>query len=85
MPTKLRVYSCHQDMYERYNTQSIADVVLFEGRRYRLIGERRKADIFIHLYRSEAEQQNIIVYLRNNLPFLIKPIYSINGIKLSEV
>lgn len=85
MPVKLRVYSCHQDMYERYNAQSIADVIVFENRRFRLVGERRKTNMYIHLYRSDVEQQNIIVYLRNNLPFLIKPIYAINGIKLIDV
>ncbi|MEG0380332.1 MAG: hypothetical protein RR603_01380 [Kurthia sp.] len=75
MPSKLRIYSCLQDMYERYSAYAIAEEVMFEERRYQLVGERRKADVYIHLYRSDEEQQNILVYLRNNLPFLIKPIY----------
>lgn len=85
MPVKLRVYSCLQDMYERYSAQAIAEILVFEKHRYRLMGERRKNDMYIHLYHCEVEQHYLLVHLRYNLPFLIKPFYSVNEIKLVDL
>ena len=85
MPVKLRVYSCLLDMYERYSSQSIAEKLTFENRRYCLIGERRKGGIYLHLYHCEDEQHYILVHLRYNLPFLIKAIYSVDEIKLADL
>lgn len=83
MPLILRLYSCIQDMYERYS--SPADELGFENHRYVLKGYRRKFDKFIHLYHCVEEQHFIAVYLKHNLPVLIKTIYSIDEIKIADL
>ena len=83
MQTHLRDYSNLQDMYERYSTP--ARKIRFEQRVYRFKGVKRNFDHFIHLYHCESERHFIVVYLRYNLPVLIKPIYSIDKIQLAEL
>ena len=85
MPLRLRKFNSLKDMYDSYSATSIAQELVVENHKYRLIGERRKGDAWVHVYRCDEEQHNLLVYLRYNIPFLIKPIYSINGIPLSEV
>lgn len=80
MPVRLRLYSCIQDMYERYS--SPADELGLENHRYVLKGCRRKFDQFIHLYHCAEEQHFIVIYLKHNLPVLIKTVYSIDEIKI---
>ena len=83
MPVRLRIYSCLQDMYERYS--SPAEELGFEKKRYIFKGFRRKFDQFIHLYHCADEQHYIVVYLKYNLPVLIKTIYSVDEIKLVDL
>ena len=85
MPVRLRIYSCLQDMYERYSSQAIAEKLIFENHSYRLIGERRKGNVFLHLYHCNDEQHYVLVHLRYNLPVLIKAFYSVSEIKLANL
>lgn len=85
MPSKIRSYKTIQSMYENYRVIDLAEKLVLEGHEYRLVGERRKGDSWVHVYRCEQERHNVIVYLRYNLPYLIKPVYSINGIALGSI
>lgn len=83
MPVRLRIYSCLQDMYERYS--SPAEEIEFEKKRYVFKGYRRKFDHFIHMYHCAAEQHYIVVYTKSNLPVLIKPFYSVDDVQIAEL
>lgn len=85
MPCAIRRYPTLQTMYEEYSAKHIAEKLIVDKVEYRLIGSRRKGSIWVHVYRSDKEQNNLIVYLRSHMPFLIKPIYSVNGIRLEEI
>lgn len=85
MPYAMRQYPTLQMMYENYSNVAIAEKLIVEKHEYRLIGCRRKGNLWVHVYRCDEEQHSLLVYLRYNIPFLIKPIYSINGIALDEV
>lgn len=80
-----RQYPTLQEMYENYSVSPIARQLIVEKHEYRFIGYQRKGNLLVHVYRCEKEQHNLLVYMRYNIPFLIKPIYSINGITLNKV
>lgn len=85
MPCTMRQYPTLQMMYEEYSAKHITEKLIVDKVEYRFIGSRRKGSIWVHAYRSDEEQHNLMVYLRSDMPFLIKPVYSINGIRLEEI
>lgn len=85
MASKLRIYSCLQDMYERYQACSVTEKLKFENLYYSLKKTRRKGDMYLHLYHCADEQHYILVHLRYNLPVLIKAFYSIDEVDLKNL
>lgn len=83
MTRRLRTYSCLQDMYERYSAP--AEEIKFEKRLYRFKGSRRNFNQVIHLFHCADEQHFIVVYLKFNLPALIKAFYSVDDVRIADL
>lgn len=85
MSVRFKRYKTLKEMYELYSLVDRLERLKLEGHEYTLIGTKRTSDSsWLQVYRCEKEQHNLLVYTRGFIPYLIKPIYSINGISLEE-
>lgn len=78
-------YKTLQEMYEEYSLVDRIERLTLEGHEYKLIGTKRTSNSsWLQVYRCDKEQHNLLVYTRGFIPYLIKSIYSINGILMEE-
>lgn len=85
MSGRFRCYKTLQEMYEDYSLVDRIERLTLEGHAYTLVGTKRTSDSrWLQVYRCDKEQHNLLVYMRGFIPYLIKPIYSINGISMDE-
>lgn len=84
MSARVRSYKNIQQMYESRGLVECIKLRL-EGHEYSLIGTKKiNNNSLVQVYRCDKEQHNLLVYMRGFVPYLIKPIYSINGISVEE-
>lgn len=82
---KIRIYENKEVMLQEYTARYARPLLKFEGCMYSFIGERRKGELKYHLYRCDDEQHYLLVHMRHDLPFLIKPFHSIPRIILTDI
>lgn len=83
---RTKSYKNIEKMYESHSLVDRTEKLNLEGHEYTLIGTKRvTGNNWVQVYRCHKEQHNLLVYMRGFIPYLIKPIYSINGISMEEV